>query len=66
MAITTGIDVFAVVFFVIAIVYIAAVSLVIGTLGTIFQAALYVYATTGKAPLDSALMQSAFVPKAAK
>ena len=66
MAITTGIDLFAAVFFVIAIVYIAAVSLVIGTLGTIFQAALYVYATTGKAPLDSTLMQSAFVPTAAK
>ena len=66
MASATGIGGVAGVFFAVAIVYIVAVSLVMGTLGAIFQAALYVYATTGKAPFDTALMQSAFVSKAAK
>ena len=63
LAIGTEIGAIAAVFFAIAFIYIGAVSLVMGTLGTIFRAALYVYATTGTAPLDSALMQSAFVPK---
>ena len=62
----TGNGMFAAAFFAVAIAYIVAASVAMGTLGTIFRAALYVYATTGKAPFDSALMQSAFVPKAAK
>jgi hypothetical protein len=33
------------------------------TLGTIFQTGVYVYATTGKAPLDAELLKSAFQPK---
>ena len=37
-----------------------------GTLGTVFQTGLYVYATTGKAPFGETMMQAAFQPKAAK
>jgi hypothetical protein len=66
MASATAIGGLAAVFFALAIVYLAGVSLVMGTLGTIFRAGLYVYATSGKAPFDTALMQSAFVPKKAK
>jgi hypothetical protein len=66
MASATGIGGLAAVFFAIAIVYLMAVSLVMGTLGAIFRAGLYVYATTGEAPFDTALMQSAFARKAAK
>jgi hypothetical protein len=66
MAVNTGNGMFAAANFAVAIAYIVAASVAMGTLGTIFRAALYVYATTGKAPFDSALMQSAFVPKAAK
>jgi hypothetical protein len=66
IATATATGIIAAVFFGVAIVYLAAASLVMGTLGTIFRAGLYVYATTGKAPLDTALMQSAFVPKTAK
>jgi hypothetical protein len=65
-ATATGIGGVAAVFIAAAIVYLMAASLVMGTLGTIFRAGLYVYATTGKAPFDTALMASAFGPKAAK
>jgi hypothetical protein len=65
-ATATGIGGVAAVFFAVAIVYLMVASLVMGTLGTIFRAGLYVYATTGKAPFDTALMASAFAPKAAK
>jgi hypothetical protein len=66
MATAAGFGGLAPVFFAVAIVYLAGVSLVMGTLGTIFRAGLYVYATTGEAPFDTALMQSAFAPKKAK
>jgi hypothetical protein len=66
MATATGFGGLAPAFFAVAIVYLAGVSLVMGTLGTIFRAGLYVYATTGRAPFDTALMQSAFAPKKAK
>jgi hypothetical protein len=49
-----------------AFMYIVAVMTVMGTLGTVFQTGLYVYATTGKAPFDETLMRGAFQPKAAK
>jgi hypothetical protein len=42
------------------------VSAIIGTLGTIFQTGLYVYATTGRAPLDEDLLKNAFQPKPQK
>ena len=62
----TGIGVIATVFSAVAIVYLAKVSLVIGTLGTIFRAGLYVYPTTGKAPLDTALMRLLSSPRQSK
>ena len=51
--------------FAIAIVYVMIVSMVMATLGTVFQTGLYVYATTGKAPasMDPALLQAAFRKK---
>jgi hypothetical protein len=63
---SAGISGFALVLFPLAFVYIVAVMTVMATLGTVFQTGLYVYATTGKAPFDEALMQAAFQPKAAK
>ncbi|HMK80989.1 MAG TPA: DUF6159 family protein [Xanthobacteraceae bacterium] len=57
---------FAFVLFPLAFVYIVAVSTVMGTLGTVLQTGLYVYATTGKAPFDETLMRGAFQPKAKK
>lgn len=57
---------FAVALFPLAFVYIVAVMTVMGTLGTVFQTGLYVYATTGRAPFDETLMRAAFQPKQAK
>jgi uncharacterized protein DUF6159 len=57
---------FAFVLFPLAFIYIVAITAVMGTLGTVFQTGLYVYATTGKAPFDETLMHAAFQPKAAK
>ena len=57
---------FAVALFPLAFVYIVAVMTVMGTLGTVFQTGLYVYATTGKAPFDETLVRAAFQPKQAK
>jgi hypothetical protein len=62
----SGITGFAVVLFPLAFVYIVAVMTIMGTLGTVFQTGLYVYATTGKTPFEATLMQAAFQPKAAK
>ena len=50
--------------FPLALVYLVAVATVMGTLGTVFQTGLYVYATTGKAPFDETMMRAAFQPKA--
>jgi hypothetical protein len=66
LASKTGVAGFAAVLFTLAFVYIVAVVTVMGTLGTVFQTGLYVYATTGKTPFDETLMQAAFQPKAAK
>jgi len=63
MLLRTG---FAFVLFPLALVYIVAVATVMGTLGTVFQTGLYVYATTGKAPFEETLMRASFQPKAAK
>ena len=57
---------FAVALFPLAFVYIVAVMTVMGTLGTVFQTGLYVYATTGRAPFDETLVRAAFQPKQAK
>lgn len=57
---------FAVVLFPLAFVYIVAVMTVMGTLGTVFQTGLYVYATTGRAPFDETLIRATFQPKQAK
>jgi hypothetical protein len=65
-AANTGNAGFAFVLFPLAFVYVVAVMTVMGTLGTVFQTGLYVYATTGKAPFDEALVRAAFQPKAAK
>jgi hypothetical protein len=48
-----------------AFLYVVVLSIVFSTLGTIFSAGVYVYATTGKAPgaMDPELLQSAFGPK---
>jgi hypothetical protein len=59
----SGIAGFAVVLFPLAFAYIIAVATIMGTLGTVFQTGLYVYATTGKAPFEETLMQAAFQPK---
>jgi len=48
------------------VLYLLGISAVMGTLGTIFQTGVYVYATTGKAPLDEDLIKSAFQPKPQK
>jgi hypothetical protein len=66
MAIATGIGAVAAALFGVAIVYLLGMTVVFGTLGAIFRTGLYVYATTGQAPLDEALMKSAFQPKASK
>ena len=46
--------------------YVLALTVVFTALGTIFRTGTYVYATTGKAPgpMDAALLQGAFRPKA--
>jgi hypothetical protein len=62
----SGVAGFALVLFPLAFVYIVAVMTVMGTLGTVFQTGLYVYATTGKAPFDETLMRASFQPKEAK
>jgi hypothetical protein len=54
------------VLFVAGVLYCLIVSAIIGTLGTIFQTGLYVYATTGRAPLDEDLLKNAFQPKPQK
>jgi hypothetical protein len=59
----SGITGFAFVLFPLAFVYIVAVVTVMGTLGTVFQTGLYVYATTGKAPFEETLMRASFQPK---
>jgi hypothetical protein len=59
----SGIAGFAFVLFPLAFVYIVAVMTVMGTLGTVFQTGLYVYATTGKAPFEETLMRASFQPK---
>ena len=64
LAASSGHPGFAIVLFPLAFVYIVAVMTVMGTLGTVFQTGLYVYATTGKAPFDETLMRAAFQPKA--
>jgi hypothetical protein len=50
---------------VLAVLYMLVLSTVFSALGTIFSSAVYVYATTGKAPgsIDPQLLQSAFRPK---
>jgi len=54
------------VLFAAGLIYLLALSAVMSTLGTIFQTGVYVFATTGKAPLDEDLLRSAFQPKEAK
>jgi hypothetical protein len=66
LAISTGIGGIAMVLFAGAIVYLIVLSMVMATLGTLFQTGLYIYATTGRAPLDETLLRSAFEPKPAK
>jgi hypothetical protein len=63
---SSGSTAFAVVLLPLAFAYIVAVMTIMGTLGTVFQTGLYVYATTGKTPFDATLMQAAFQPKPAK
>lgn len=50
---------------VIGVVYLLALIVVLTALGSIFRAAVYVYASTGVAPsrMDAALLQSSFKPK---
>ena len=50
---------------VLAAVYLVVITIVFSALGAIFSSAVYVYATTGKAPgaIDPQLLQSAFRPK---
>jgi hypothetical protein len=49
-----------------AFLYLVVMSVMLSTLGTILQTGLYVYATTGQAPFDEALVREAFRPKSAK
>jgi hypothetical protein len=60
----TGIGSVAAILFVAAIVYIAVGSVIFSTLGAILQTGLYVYATTGRAPFDEAVVRAAFQRKA--
>jgi Family of unknown function (DUF6159) len=43
-----------------------AISVVMAMLGSIFQTGVYIYATTGQAPLDEALLKQTFAPKGEK
>jgi hypothetical protein len=56
----------AAVLFAIAILYGIAVLVLLGTLGTIFRSAVYVFAATGQAALDEGLLREAFRPKPAR
>jgi Family of unknown function (DUF6159) len=60
---STGIGAITMLVFAAGLIYLLALSAVMSTLGTIFQTGVYVYATTGKAPLDAELLKSAFQPK---
>jgi Family of unknown function (DUF6159) len=66
LTISSGQGAIALVFFVIAGLYIAIVSVVMATLGSIFRTGVYVFATTGQAPLDETLLRDAFGPKPPK
>jgi hypothetical protein len=60
---STGIGTITMVLFAAGLIYLLALSAVMSTLSAIFQTGVYVYATTGKAPLDEDLIKSAFKPK---
>lgn len=66
LGVSTGIGTTTMVLFAAGLIYLLALSAVMSTLSTIFQTGVYVYATTGKAPLDEELLKSAFQPKGAK
>jgi uncharacterized protein DUF6159 len=66
LAIATGNGAMAAVLFGTALLYLVVMSVMLSTLGTILQTGLYVYATTGRAPFDEALVRDAFQPKSAK
>jgi Family of unknown function (DUF6159) len=63
LSVATGTGSIAMLLFVAGVLYCLVVSAIMGTLGTIFQTGLYVYATTGQAPLDEDLLKSAFQSK---
>jgi hypothetical protein len=48
------------------LVYVAILMTLYGAFDAIYRTGLYVYATTGRAPLDAALLKGAFSPKAAQ
>jgi hypothetical protein len=63
LGVATGNVAMGAVLFAAALLYIVITSVILGTLGTILQTGLYVYATTGQAPFDEALVREAFRPK---
>ena len=66
LGVQTGIGAVTMVVFAAGLIYLLALSTVMSTLTTIFQTGVYVFATTGKAPLDEDLLRSAFQPKEPK
>jgi hypothetical protein len=66
LGVQTGIGAVTMVVFAAGLIYLLALSAVMSTLTTIFQTGVYVFATTGKAPLDEDLLRSAFQPKEPK
>jgi hypothetical protein len=66
VAIALGLGSIAVVLFAAGLIYLLALSVVMNTLGSIFRTGVYVYATTGKAPLDEDLLKGTFQPKQSK
>lgn len=63
---TTGGSVATSLIFSLVLIYFSLVTMVMGVLDTIFRTGLYVYAATGTALFDEALVSSAFQPKTAR